>query len=55
MRPYLTLRDAAEYLSVNERSIRSAVSRGDLKSYRFGTKHLFRVEDLDALVNKKEK
>jgi excisionase family DNA binding protein len=45
-RRYASLVDAAEYLGVNERTIRRHISAGDLPAYRLG--RLVRV-DLDEL------
>jgi excisionase family DNA binding protein len=52
---YLSLQEAADYLSLTERTLRKAVSSGELKAHRYHTKLLFKQEDLDRLVEPKEK
>jgi excisionase family DNA binding protein len=51
-RRYLTLGQAAEYLSVSERSIRTYVSRGDLNASRIKSSRLLRfdVRDVEAML-----
>ncbi|MCT1776761.1 helix-turn-helix domain-containing protein [Brachybacterium sp. p3-SID957] len=35
---YITIGDAAEYLSVTERTVRNYIARGELTGYRIGTR-----------------
>ncbi|OFT58147.1 excisionase [Brachybacterium sp. HMSC06H03] len=48
---YVTIGDAAEYLSVTDRTVRNYISRGDLTGYRIGTRAI-RVDlrELEALL-----
>lgn len=48
---YVTLGDAAEYLSVTERTIRNYVSRGELSGYRLGGRSVRVLQhELDAMM-----
>ncbi|WP_420111543.1 helix-turn-helix domain-containing protein [Pseudactinotalea sp.] len=48
---YVTLSDAADYLSVTERTIRNFIARGELTGYRVGTRAI-RVDlrELEAML-----
>jgi excisionase family DNA binding protein len=48
---YVTIGDAAEYLSVTDRTVRNYIARGDLTGYRIGTRAI-RVDlrELEALL-----
>jgi len=45
---FLTLREAAEILRLNPRTVRHYVSRGEIKGRIIGGRWRFRREDLDA-------
>ena len=48
---YVTLGDAAEYLSVTERTVRNFIARGDLTGYRVGTRAIrIDLRELEALL-----
>lgn len=48
---YLSLAEAAEHLGVAPLTLRRAISRGELRAYRYGKKIIrVRREDLDALL-----
>lgn len=48
---YVTLAEAAEYLSVTDRTVRNFIARGDLTGYRIGARAI-RVDlrELEALL-----
>lgn len=48
---YVTLGNAAEYLSVTERTIRNYIARGDLTGYRVGSRAI-RIDqrELESLL-----
>lgn len=48
---WLTLADAAEYLSVTDRTVRNYIARGELTGYRMGTRSLrIDARELDDLL-----
>jgi len=47
---WMTTKDAATYLRMSEGAIRIAVSRGELKSYKFRRRLYFKKADLDKLI-----
>jgi excisionase family DNA binding protein len=46
--PWLSLADGAEYLSVSERTLERAISRGRLRTSTIGRRRLVHRDDLDA-------
>lgn len=48
---FISLAEAAEYLSVTDRTVRNLIARGDLTGYRLGSRTL-RVDahELDSLL-----
>jgi excisionase family DNA binding protein len=46
----LTIGEAAEYLSVSERSIKRLIARGDLPCIRVGNALRFAFADLEAFI-----
>jgi len=51
-RRLLSLGDAAEYLGVNERTLRRMISAGDLPAYRLGSKTIrVDAQDIDDMLN----
>ena len=46
----LTIGEAAEYLSVSERSIKRLIARGDLPCIRVGSALRFAFADLEAFI-----
>jgi len=46
----LTIGEAAEYLSVSERSIKRLIARGDLPCIRVGNALRFALADLEAFI-----
>ncbi|GAB3990076.1 helix-turn-helix domain-containing protein [Nocardioides marmoraquaticus] len=52
-RRWLSQQEAAEYLGVTDRTIRSYIARGDLKGHRVKGSRLVRIDrnDLDALLS----
>jgi len=49
--PAWTVRQVAEYLSVNERTVYRMAERGELPSFRVGGTWRFRREDIDAWID----
>ena len=47
---WLTIKDAATYSSFSERTIRRAISNGELKSTKVRAKYLFRTKWLDRWI-----
>lgn len=48
---YVTLSDAADYLSVTERTIRNFIARGELTGYRVGSRAIrIDMRELEALL-----
>lgn len=52
-REWLSTEEAAHYLSVSANSLRIMVHRGQVKSYKFGRRLRFRVDDCKALFKKR--
>lgn len=51
--PYCSLAEAAEYLGVNDRTIRRAISAGRLRAYRLNARQIrLRRQDLDGLLTR---
>lgn len=50
--PWRSIADAAEYLSVGERTIERAISAGSLKSSTVGRRRIIHVDDLDSYARK---
>jgi excisionase family DNA binding protein len=48
--PWLSLADAAAYLSVSERTLERAVARGGLRSSTLGRRRIFHRDDLDGFA-----
>jgi excisionase family DNA binding protein len=48
--PWLSVAEAARYLSVSERTIERAIERGRLRSSTLGRRRLLHRDDLDALA-----
>ena len=46
--PWLSLRDAADYLCVSERTLERAIARGRLRSSTLGRRRILHRDDLDA-------
>jgi excisionase family DNA binding protein len=51
-RRYVSLTEAADYLSVSPRTVRRMISRGELRGYRVGNAGLLRVDmgEVQSLV-----
>lgn len=49
---FLTLQELAEFLAVNEMTIRRLVHRKELPFYRVGKVYRFRVSDIEAWLGK---
>lgn len=48
---YVTLSDAADYLSVTERTIRNFIARGELTGYRVGARAIrIDLRELEAML-----
>ncbi len=45
---YISLADAGTILGVHSRTVRRAVSRGEIQAFKFGTALRVRVADVDA-------
>jgi excisionase family DNA binding protein len=45
--------EAAESIGVSERTIRALLASGELRSARFGSRHVIHIEDLDELVRRR--
>jgi excisionase family DNA binding protein len=48
--PWLSVRDAATYLGVSERSLERAIARGRVRSSTVGSRRLLHRDDLDAYL-----
>jgi excisionase family DNA binding protein len=48
--PWLSLREAANYLRVSERQLQRLVSRGKLRSTTIGRRRLLHRDDLDEMA-----
>lgn len=53
--PVWTVRQVAEYLSVNERTIYRMAERGDLPAFKVGDTWRFRREDLNAWIESQQR
>lgn len=51
-KPFLTITEAAVYLSVTRPTLYSYLRNGELKASRLGCKYLLRKEDIDKLFNR---
>lgn len=48
---YLNMRGAAEYLGLDQRTLRNYIAAGRLNAYRLGPRHVrIKIADLDALL-----
>lgn len=48
---FISLAEAAEYLSVTDRTVRNFIARGDLPAYRIGSRALrINRDDLDRII-----
>jgi excisionase family DNA binding protein len=52
--PAWTVRQVAEFLSVNERTVYRMAERGDLPAFKVGDAWRFRREDIDAWIAKQQ-
>lgn len=55
MKGLLSSKEAAKYLGISDRSLRSLRKKGTVKAIRFGSKFLYRPETLDAVAADYEK
>lgn len=53
--PAWTVRQVAEYLSVNERTVYRMAERGDLPAFKVGDAWRFRREDIDAWIERQQR
>jgi excisionase family DNA binding protein len=49
----LNVREAAEYLTISERMLRSEIASGVLRVTRFGSRIVIRLVDLDAFMEER--
>ena len=49
---YLTVKQAAEYLSMNEGNIRTQLSRRQMTCFKMGNRTLIKLSDLEGLMTK---
>ena len=52
-REWLTTEEAAYFLSITENALRIMVHRNQIRFYKFGRRLRFRLEDCEALFQKK--
>jgi excisionase family DNA binding protein len=52
--PAWTVRQLAEYLSVNERTVYRMAERGDLPAFKVGDAWRFRRHDIDAWIDRQQ-
>lgn len=50
---YITIPAAAGYLSLCDRTIRRAISRGELRGFKFGKALRVRIDELDEWAEKR--
>ncbi|MCW5892051.1 MAG: helix-turn-helix domain-containing protein [bacterium] len=50
-----TVRQVAEYLNVNERTVYRMAERGDLPAFKVGDAWRFRRQDIDAWIERQQK
>ena len=50
---YLSVKEAARYLTVSERNLRERIASREIPFVRFGSRVLFRIVDLDRYVDSK--
>ena len=55
MKCLLNSKEAAKYIGISDRSLRSLRKKGTVKAIRFGSKFLYRPETLDAVIAEYEK
>lgn len=55
MKGLLSSKEAAKYIGISDRSLRSLRKKGIVKAIRFGSKFLYRPETLDAVILTYEK
>jgi excisionase family DNA binding protein len=53
--PAWTVRQVAEYLSVNERTVYRMAERGHLPAFKVGDAWRFRREDIDAWIERQQR
>ncbi len=53
--PAWTVRQVAEYLSVNERTVYRIAERGELPAFKVGDAWRFRREDIDAWIEQQQR
>jgi excisionase family DNA binding protein len=53
--PAWTVRQVAEYLSVNERTVYRMAERGDLPGFKVGDTWRFRRADIDAWIEQQQR
>jgi len=53
--PAWTVRQVAEYLSVNERTVYRMAERGELPAFKVGDTWRFRREDIDAWIERQHR
>jgi excisionase family DNA binding protein len=53
--PAWTVRQVAEYLSVNERTVYRMAERGELPGFKVGDTWRFRREDIDAWIEQQQR
>ncbi len=51
---WLSTKAAAKYLDISENALRIKVHRDQIKSYKFGGRLKFKIDDLDLSFNEKE-
>lgn len=53
--PAWTVRQVAEYLSVNERTVYRMAERGELPAFKVGDAWRFRHDDIDAWIEQQQR
>jgi len=54
LHPAWTVRQLAEYLSVNQRTVYRMAERGDLPAFKVGDAWRFRRHDIDAWIERQQ-
>ena len=52
---YLTAAEAAEYLRISERNLRSLIKQNKVPFYKLEGKILFKISELDSMLDKNKK